>query len=46
VVEKVKEGASKELNTASDMVKDVLGKTKETTQNLKEVGVLKPSGRH
>jgi large subunit ribosomal protein LP0 len=39
VVEKVKEGASKELNTASDMVKDAPGKTKETAQNLKEVGV-------
>jgi hypothetical protein len=39
VVDKVKEGASNKLNAASGMVKDVPGKTKETTQNLKEVGV-------
>jgi hypothetical protein len=35
----LKDGTSNELNAASDMVKDARGKTKETTQNLKEVGV-------
>jgi hypothetical protein len=37
--DKVKEGANNELNAASDMVNDVPRKTKETTQNLKEVGI-------
>ena len=39
MVEKMKEGASTELNTASDMVKDLRGKTEETAQNLKEVEI-------
>jgi len=39
VAQKVKERASKEADTAKDMVKDIPAKTSETAQGLKEVGV-------